>query len=512
MKGTLSVLLAGLLAGPVAFAGEPWLAPGDLQLRHDLQLLVDDGVIDVPMSAWPIAASDVSRALAEAKSKYGLEPASTDPKARSPGFTLSNAQFAAFTRLSRVVAEEDTGFYAEARGAARPEELRTFWFEPREEYELAAGYAGFFGQRFGGRLEMTVVDSPSDGDNFRLDRSYIAGRLGNWIFTLGAQDRWWGSGWQNSLILSNNARPVPALALDRAESSPFETKWLSWIGPWRLTTFLGYMDDDRGENDYDNPLLFGFRVSARPLNGLEIGLERTAQLCGDGRSCTWDDFWNMWWGNDNANENVDPEDEPGNQLAGWDIRWASPIGSWPYAIYWQHTGETIDNQIPRPYRSMELGGAEVWGDLASGGSWRLNLEYADTLCGGTENEQKLWDCAYNSGIYNSSGYRYKGRVMGSSMDGDSLQYALRYMVVPSDGSTWSFMVRYSELNRDGAFPDTLNSVAPGPEDWWSLDASYRRPVMKGWIEVGVGVDREDRKWDDDTAVLPRGTFTWHYGF
>jgi hypothetical protein len=37
-------------------------------------------------------------------------------------------------------------------------------------------------------------------------------------------------------------------------------------------------------------------------------------------------------------------------------------------------------------------------------------------------------------------------------------------------------------------------------------------VPKGWIEIGVGVDREDRKWDDDTAVLPRGTFTWHYGF
>ena len=36
-------------------------------------------------------------------------------------------------------------------------------------------------------------------------------------------------------------------------------------------------------------------------------------------------------GNDNAGENVDPEDEPGNQLASWDIRWASPIGDWNYA-------------------------------------------------------------------------------------------------------------------------------------------------------------------------------------
>lgn len=243
-------------------------------------------------------------------------------------------------------------------GAARPQALRTFRDEPRAEYGATAGYAGNFSEHFGGRLELTVVGSPPDGDNYRLDGSYLTGRLGNWLVTVGAQDRWWGSGWQGSLILGNNARPVPAISLDRAESLPFESKWLRWIGPWRLSTFLGYMEGDRG--DYDHPLLFGARVAARPLKGLEISLERTAQFCGEGRSCTWSDFWNLWWGNDNSGENVDPKDEPGNQLAGWDVRWASPIGSWPYAIYWQHTGETIDNQLYRPYRSMDLGGAETW--------------------------------------------------------------------------------------------------------------------------------------------------------
>ena len=115
-------------------------------------------------------------------------------------------------------------------------------------------------------------------------------------------------------------------------------------------------------DDYAHPMFWGMRISARPLDGLEISLERTAQLCGEGRSCTWDDFWNMFSGNDNAGENVDPADEPGNQLASWDIRWASPIGDWNYALYNQHTGETIDNKIPRPYRSLELLGLETWGD------------------------------------------------------------------------------------------------------------------------------------------------------
>ncbi len=223
----------------------------------------------------------------------------------------------------------------------------------------------------------------------RLDGSYVAGKFGNWIVTLGAQDRWWGSGWEGSLILSNNARPVPAIALDRAVSEPFETKWLSWIGPWRLTTFMGRMEGDR--EDYDHPLLYGMRISARPLDGLEISVERTAQWCGEGRSCTWDDFWNLFLGNDNAGENVAAEDEPGNQLASWDIRWASPIGDWNYAIYDQHTGETIDNKIPRPYRSMDLFGIETWGDSRSdGSSWRAGIGVgADALRRNRERNEAL---------------------------------------------------------------------------------------------------------------------------
>jgi hypothetical protein len=396
----------------------------------------------------------------------------------------------------------------EIAGAARPLVLRTFEDTPREEAELTAYAAGFVGSRFGGRLEVTGVADPDDDKSVRLDGSYVAGKFGNWIVTLGAQDRWWGSGWEGSLILSSNARPVPAIALDRAVSHPFETKWLSWIGPWRLTTFMGRMEGDR--QDYAHPLLFGMRVSARPLDGLEISLERTAQWCGEGRSCTLDDFWNLWSGNDNAGENVDPEDEPGNQMAGWDLRWASPIGSAPYALYWQHTGETIDNKIPRPYRSLELFGGEIWGATRSGASWRASLEWALTRCGGTEDGQKLWDCAYNNEIFSPDGYRYYGRVMGHSMDGDGEMIAARLIRVASDASVWSASLRQSKLNQGGGVPDQKNSVAPGPEEWLSADVSYRMPFLSGWLEAGAGIDRQERELQDETNVLPRAWLNWHY--
>jgi hypothetical protein len=519
MKASVVALLAGVLTGTAASAGEPWLAPGDSAVRHDVQMLVDEGVIDLPVSGWPIAVSDLANALSRldgggyaASAGTGRTPAVAGAEATSAkDASLTPAQATAVARLRAIASEGRVVTGVRVNAAARPTVLRTFEDEPREEGELAGWIRGFVGDRWGARLEVTAVADPDDGDDVWLDGSYFAGKFGNWIVTAGAQDRWWGSGWLGSLILSTNARPVPAIALDRAVSDPFESKWLRWIGPWRLTTFMGYMDGDR--HDYDHPLLFGMRISARPLDGLEISLERTAQWCGEGRSCTWKDFWNLFTGHDNAGENVDPDSEPGNQLAGWDIRWASPIGDWNYAIYNQHTGETIDNHIPRPYRSLDLAGIETWGaSPADGSSWRLGFEWANTRCGGTENGEKLWDCAYNNNIFNVEGYRYKGRPLGHSIDGDGDSYGLRYQRIDASARSLLALLRYSRINEGGVVPDTRHSVAPGPEDWWSLDLTYRWPLPAGWIEANVGADHRAREWNDTSAMLPRFWVSWQHEF
>ena len=536
-------------------AGEPWLPPGDMRVRHDIQFLVDEGVINLPTTAWPIAVSDLAAALDKVQKKPSPQPspgkpgeganppepspqpspASAGEGARragegvsppSPGLpgegrgegSLSPAQSMALARLRKLAAEGHPTLGLEARAAVHPTTLRTFADDPRAGGELTGYAAGFFGGRFGGRLEVTAVANPAvtrvptgDETTVRLDGSYLAGKFGNWIVTAGAQDRWWGPGWDGSLILSNNARPVPALSLDRAVSDPFETKWLSWIGPWRLTTFMGYMEG--GRNDYDHPLLWGMRVSARPAKGLEIGLERTAQWCGEGRPCGWNDFWNLLTGHDNAGMNVSAADEPGNQLASWVIRWASPIGSWPYAPYWQHTGETVDtSHIPRPYRTFDLVGLETWGEsMVSGSSWRAGLEWAHTRCGAVTKDPTAWDCTYNHYIF-TDGYRYYGRPLGDSMDGDGETYGLRYVRVDAGASVLTGLLRYTMVNRGGAVPDPHHSIAPGLEDWWSVDATYRRPLGSGWIEASAGGDYRDRKWNDRTAMIPRVSLTWHHEF
>ena len=110
--------------------------------------------------------------------------------------------------------------------------------------------------------------------------------LGNWMLAAGAMDRWWGPGWDGSLILSSNARPIPSLSLQRSFAEAPPQRWLRWVGPWTMSVLMGEMESDRA---VPNALFFGWQLTFRPLPHLEIGLERTAQWCGDDRPCDFDD-------------------------------------------------------------------------------------------------------------------------------------------------------------------------------------------------------------------------------
>jgi len=86
------------------------------------------------------------------------------------------------------------------------------------------------------------------------------------------------------------------------------------------------------------------------------------------------------------------------------------------------------------------------------------------------------------------------------------------MRVSAAAETFTALLRYTLVNEGGAVPDTRHTVAPGPEDWLSLDLTYRRPLRSGWSEASVGADYQDREWDDTSALLARGYLKWHHDF
>ena len=57
-----AIASAAVLAA-TAVRAEPWAAPGDPRLRHDLQLLSDAGLVKGTSVSWPIGWSQVARDL-----------------------------------------------------------------------------------------------------------------------------------------------------------------------------------------------------------------------------------------------------------------------------------------------------------------------------------------------------------------------------------------------------------------------------------------------------------------
>ena len=101
-------------------SSEPLAAPGDIRLRHDLQLLNDTGVTNLPLTAWPISLGDVHNALVEIDAT-----------------TLTESNRLAFLRLrDRLSWELDVGavdFIVGLSGDSDARVIRTFENTPREE-------------------------------------------------------------------------------------------------------------------------------------------------------------------------------------------------------------------------------------------------------------------------------------------------------------------------------------------------------------------------------------------
>ncbi|MEO1246019.1 MAG: capsule assembly Wzi family protein [Pseudomonadota bacterium] len=463
-----------LLVFPLSAIGEVLSAPGDLRIRHDIDLLNDTRAIDITSTAWPIAWGEIQTALRSADKD-----------------ALSAREYAAYERLYRQSRDElEADFLTvdvQVSLGENPRFVRSFENTPRDEREIAAKFS-WTGKRFTLNFQGTLVDDPFDGDEVRPDGTFVGMALGNWMLTAGWQERWWGPGRDGSLILGSNHRPAPGITLQRNNSTPFATAWLSWMGPWTLTTFMQQLDDDRAVND---ALLFGIRGSIRPLPGLEIGLSRSAQWCGDDRPCSLSTFGDLLVGRDNRGVNVDLEDEPGNQLGGLDIRWALPKGI-PVVAYMQWIGEDGRGGGGAIGLWQRLAGLELHGKIGNL-SHRTHVEIADTTCreGGFGFSNAKRNCAYEHPIY-SDGYRYNGKSIGHGMDGDGLSYSIGSTLVQSAGHIWNISLRHMELNREGA-PQPNHTVSPTARDLTDVQVSHERHTAFGRFRAAVGYTEIDDK-------------------
>lgn len=485
-RAKLIVLSLSCFVGSVSMAGSI-IPPGDLSLRQDIQLLADRGIIKGPVTSWPLAWKPIVADLATADAAG----------------ELSMPVALAIARV-RFRAEQETGvdrlrYRANVAGAADPAKLRSFADTPRESGQVGVGLS-WNDDRFDIELNGQAVTSPDDGKAYRADGSVLGIEVGNYSIGVSTMDRWWGPGWDGSLILSNNARPIPALAIDRTATNAFETPWLRWLGPWDLSVLFGRMESERV---VPHARFFGFRLNFRPLPSLEIGLSRTAQWCGDDRPCGAHTFFNLLVGHDNRGDaGIGADNEPGNQLAGVDVRWNTSVFGRPWSLYGQFIGEDEAGGFPSRY--LAQGGIETNGVLKEAWSYQLFAELSGTSCDVIKDD--IFNCAYNHSIYRT-GYRYRGRTIGHAADNDALLTSAGLILSGADGGQWWAIARVGKLNRGGE-PDARNSLTATPKDISSIDLYHSRSLAYGIVEIGAGVERLADTISGESATDGRFFVRW----
>jgi hypothetical protein len=477
MMRCLSIFVAILLIAPAALAG-PWLDPGDSGLRHDIQVLADAGVIQGPVSTWPLATGDILAAL-------DADPVGLDPAAR-----------VALSRLrDRLEAETVIGrvrMSAHASAAQHPRDVRSFEDGPRESGEIGAGFE-WTGERFATRVQGQWVDDPDDNKDFRLDGSYLGVALGNWMLAASTSDRYWGPGWQSSMILSNNARPIPAFTLERNSTTPFKTKWLSWLGHWDLATMWGFLDDDRA---VPSSRVFAARLNFKPLSSLEIGLTGMGLWCGSGNDCGLDELGDLVTGSGTTEEY--------DRLSSIDLRWSNSSFRLPFALYTHWVGEDFGDGEARLFMPSKLFaqfGAETWGYWDGLGSYRVYLEWVDTECDFSFYRKISADggggkpsCAYRNQRY-KSGQTYRERVYAHSFDQDSSVATLGSVLNDEYGNSWMMTLAGGKLNRRGA---NRSTVAPNETDYAEIEVTHQRLLGIATVKLGLGYEyRKDKITDED---------------
>ncbi|PKG37986.1 capsule assembly Wzi family protein [Psychromonas sp. Urea-02u-13] len=456
-----SLLACALFSGQ-AIASYHWVDANDLHLRADIQLLADVGVITTPTTTYPLMWSGVMQGINNAN----LEDLS--PEAKDAYYRV-NHRYKQY-RTKGSVTKVSLG------GANDAQRFQHYGSPIREKGEATISHMGEF-NRFAYNLEATYAYDAADGDDVRFDGSYVSMLLGNWIITAGSYGEWYGQGWDTAITKSTNARPLPSLNITRNSADAFDVPLLEWLGPWTMTTGISWMNDDDYRHIQDT-LLWSFRASIKPHPNFEFGVSRTAQICGEGKSCDGAAWWNMLTGD----SNVYSGENPANQIAAVDARWGDTLYGVPYGFYWESMGEDairLDRFPPFQAKSY-LYGADVTYRV-SGQVIKTFFEFSDTnaTCKGDGN------CTYEHSTYRG-GYRYKGRSIGSTYDNDGQTYTLGFIGYSDNGNQWKSNLRYLDLNVNNSNSSSPggNTAAPIGEQAAQIDFTYIWPMFGGKVEAG----------------------------
>ncbi|MDH1406926.1 capsule assembly Wzi family protein [Acinetobacter johnsonii] len=447
----LSFAILSALALPVAAQG---IVLNNEDLRTDLNWLNQQGVIQISTSTWPLSGEEIQRALSTAKIE-------------------NTTQQKVINSVMANLEAENTSIKLALFAETDPQNIpQKFADEQKSQYQAALELnAG--GAQWDARLRVNAEKDPiiDNGHDVNVEGSYLAGKLWNQWLIAGQIPTYWGPGHEGSLIRGDASRPVYGLTMQRAEQQAFETKWLSWIGPWQYQAFAGQLDDYEAVPDTN---ILGLRLTAQPLPYLELGASRILQWGGEGRSESFDSLWNAIKGNDNFDDGAL---DKSNQIAGFDAR--LNLQQWfkvPLSLYGQFVGEDEAGLLPS--KKMYLAGIDYSSQFKNM-PFQLYTEWADTRTNG-----EVQGISYNHHIY-TDGYYQHGFPLGYAMGGDGQMYSLGGDIRFDHMNRLKGRVLLAKVNQSGL---EINQAFTQNDEIKALDLTwthYLKPnaplKLNGWV-------------------------------
>ncbi|PNK60513.1 capsule assembly Wzi family protein [Psychrobacter sp. FDAARGOS_221] len=417
----LSLVVSLGLASSLASAQNMQL--NDMSLKSELDWLQAQGVIQISTSTWPMTANEINRALDNAN----VQTQAQQQIVQSIRYTLDQQPKSLVTTKLSAYAQSD-----------REQLPQSFADDKMSDFQASA-QAGMSEDEWEFNLQVNVKDDDLiDDEDISFEGSYIAGKYANQWLVAGQIPTWWGPGHDGSLIRGDASIPVMGLTMQRDTQTAPNNRYLSWIGPWQYQLFAGQLDDYKA---VDHTKLIGMRLTAQPLDWLEVGASRSFMWGGKGRPESASSFWDALTGvKDNK------PGSPSNQLGGFDVRAnLSSLISQPIGIYAQYIGE--DEAGAMPAKNMYLGGIDYASSLNTTQlgtvPYQLYTEYTDTRTSGD-----VRGISYNHSSY-TDGYYQHGYPLGYALGGDTQSVAVGGKLWLDNQNFITTKLQYAKVNQSG---------------------------------------------------------------
>ena len=281
-------------------------------------------------------------------------------------------------------------------------------FDRHSNYRLGFATRGRFSEIAAFYFHPEYQDASGDSDG-EIDLIEAYGKImaGPIEIQAGKDSLWWGPARHGSILMSSNALPLRMIKITNPQ--PVQLPWIfRSLGPYRAEWFFAQLEDNR---DVPEAKLSGLRLNFKPHARWEVGLSRVVMFGGRGvPRVDLFDYAKMFLARTEQVEN--------NQLAGFDTSLLLPLEEIPYArhlplrsirLYFDGAGEDEAGVLPSNWGLLY--GLQL-NDILKTGRTDLRIEYADNHVTGKP------DVFYNHSLY-TSGYTYKGQILGHHMGTDS---------------------------------------------------------------------------------------------